>query len=216
MTRSHSVAPADATAHSPTTLTARLLDVLIDAGGVYAAFIVNDFGELLAVRFASLDAPRRGFAVALEAAAGLRLAAGSGLEPPIVLVNLTLGCLFARRFRRSYLCIWTEGALLPRALEMSSRLVAASLPPDVRMEAAAAPTWDEDDQRPTEPWLPDRDWPLPSLGVSLRPPAIPREFLAAERAHRAESQRPRTPLESGIRAINRADQPPAARARGRR
>jgi hypothetical protein len=94
--------------------------------------------------------------------------------------------------------------------------VAASLPPDARMEAATAPTWDEDDQRPTEPWLPDGDWPLPSLAVSLRPPAIPREFLAAERARRAESQRSQTPLESGIREINRPRQPPAARARGQR
>jgi hypothetical protein len=221
MTRSRSVASPGATPASdtwlPTTLTERLLDVLIDAGGVCAAFIVNDFGELLAVRFAPVGAPRSGFAVALEAAAGLRLAAGSGLEPPVVLVNLATGCLFARRFRRSYLCVWTKDAVPPRALDMSSRLVAASLPPDARMEAAAAPTWDEDDQRPTEPWLPtERDWPQPSLEVSLRAPAIPRELIDTEPAHRSESQRSRTPLESGIAEIHRPRQQPAARARGRR
>jgi hypothetical protein len=220
MTRSRSIAPPSTTPHSdpwlPTTLTERLLDVLIDAGGVYAAFIVNDFGELLAVRFASVGAPRRAFAVALEAAAGLRQAAGSGLEPPTVLVHLTTGCLFARRFRRSYLCVWTKDALPPRALDRSSRLVAASLPPDARMEAAAAPTWDEDDQRPTERWRPtDRDWPQPSLAASLRAPAIPRECVDSASARRHESSRPRTPLESGIREINRPRRPPT-RARGPR
>ena len=194
-----------------------MLDVLLDAGGVCAAFIVNDFGELLAVRFAPVGTPRRDFAAALEAAAGLRLAAGSGLEPPTVLVHLAKGYLFARRFRRSYLCVWTNDAVPPRALDMGSRLVAATLPPDARMEAAAAPTWDEDDQRPTEPWLPERGWVQPSLGVSLRPPAIPRELIGSEFAQRPAAQRPQTPLESGIRQINPAlRQQPPARPRWRR
>jgi hypothetical protein len=221
MTRSRSAEPRGAGPYAdtwlPTTLTERLLDVLIDAGGVFASFIVNDFGELLAVRFAPVGAPRRDFATALEAAAGLRLAASSGLEPATVLVNLAQGSLFARRFRRSYLCAWTKEAVPPRALEMSSRLVAASLPPDARMEAATAPTWDEDDQRPTEPWLPEgRDAPPPSLEVSLRAPAIPRELSDTLRAHRPESQRPRTPLESGIREIHRTGHQPAGRIRQRR
>jgi hypothetical protein len=220
MTRTRSAEPPGADPSSdtwlPTTLTERLLDVLIDAGDVYAAFIVNDLGELLAVRFAQVGAPRRAFASALEAAAGLRLAASSGLEPRTVLVNLAQGCLFARRFRRSYLCAWTKDAQPPRALDMSSRLVAASLPPDARMEAAAAPVWDEDDQRATEPWFPDREWPQPALEVSLRAPAIPRELSHVVHADRPESQPPRTPLESGIREINRPRHRPAARSRQRR
>ena len=220
MTRSRSIDPLAAVPDSdtqlPSTLTERLLDVLLDAGGVCAAFIVNDFGELLAVRFAPVGTPRRDFAAALEAAAGLRLAAGSGLEPPTVLVHLAKGYLFARRFRRSYLCVWTNDAVPPRALDMGSRLVAATLPPDARMEAAAAPTWDEDDQRPTEPWLPGGDWPQPSLAVSLRAPAIPRELMDTEHARLPESQAARTPLESGIREINRSPHQPAARARERR
>ena len=93
---------------------------------------------------------------------------------------------------------------------MSSRLVAASLPPDARMEAAAAPQWDEDDQRPTEPWLPPSgDWHEPSLSVSLRAPKLPRELVDLE--HGADGWRlpprprtppPRTPPPSGIRPVS--------------
>jgi hypothetical protein len=83
------------------------------------------------------------------------------------------------------------------------------------MEAAAAPTWDEDDQRPTERWLPtERDWPQPSLEMSLRAPAIPRELIDTASPRRPESQRSRMPLESGIREISRPRHQP--RARGRR
>jgi hypothetical protein len=202
MTRSRSADPPGTEPYSetwlPTTLTERLLDVLLDTGGVCAAFIVNDFGELLSVRFSPAFPRRSGFAAALEAAAGLRTAAGSGLEPPTVVVEFSLGFLFARRFRRSYLCVWTKEAVPPRGLDMSSRLVAASLPPDARMEAASAPKWDEDDQRPTEPWLPDGEWPTPSLEVSLRAPAIPRELIDTQRDVQAVREVPRT---SGIRAI---------------
>ena len=83
------------------------------------------------------------------------------------------------------------------------------------MEAVAAAKWDEDDQRPTEPWLPEGDWPTPSLEVSLRAPAIPRELIDTERDVRAVSPVPRTPLASGIRTVAtfRAS---AARARQRR
>jgi len=199
----------------PTTLTERLLDVLLDTRGVCAAFIVNDFGELLSVRFSPEGPPRSAFAAALEAAAGLRVAAGSGLEPTTVLVEFPLGFLFARRFRRSHLCVWTKEALPPKGLDMSSRLVAASLPPDVRMEAVAAARWDEDDQRPTAPWLPEGDWPTPSLEVSLRAPAVPRELIDTERDVRAVQSVPRTPPASGIRSLG-TPRAPAARARQRR
>src|SRR5262245_7037420 len=84
MTSARSVDLADAMPDSetwpPTTLTDRLLDVLLDTHGVCAAFIVNDFGELLGVRFAPDGPPRSAFAGALEAAAGLRVAVSSGLE----------------------------------------------------------------------------------------------------------------------------------------
>lgn len=213
MTRARTAEPADATPSTetwpPTTLTDRLLDVLLDARGVYAAFIVNDFGELLAVRFTPDGPPRRAFAAALEAAAGLRMAANSGLETPTVVVEFALGFLFARRFRRSHLCVWSKEALPPRALDMSSRLVAASLPPDERMEAAAAPQWDADDQRPTDPWLPDGDWAAPDLDVSLRAPAIPRELVDTERDVRHE--RPAARTTSGIRTVTGRSLPARAR-----
>src|SRR5688572_16272562 len=120
MTRLRSAAPSSAAPNpetcSPSTLTERLLDVLLDTRGVCAAFIVNDLGELLAVRFSAEGSSRSAFAGALEAAAGLRVAASSGLEPPTVLVELPHSFLFARRFRRSYLCVWSKEALPPRAL----------------------------------------------------------------------------------------------------
>ncbi|MEY4547466.1 MAG: hypothetical protein RL685_3661 [Pseudomonadota bacterium] len=227
MNRHRSADPPGAASYSetwpPTTLTERLLDVLLDTRGVCAAFIVNDFGELLSVRFAPAGPPRSAFAGALEAAAGLRIAASSGLEPATVVVEFPLGFLFARRFRRSYLCVWSKEALPPKAMDMSSRLVAASLPPDARMEAASAPQWDEDDQRPTEPWLPDGDWSGPgltgaleeSLEISLRAPAVPRELIDTERDVRAVRQLPKTAAASGIRSVATLHQP-AARARQRR
>ena len=104
MTRSGSPGNGSGSArHSEpsTTLTERLLDVMIDLDGVRAAFIVNDFGELLAVRFSPAFPRSSGFPAALEAAAGLRAAASSGLEPPTALVHFALGRLYARRFRRS-------------------------------------------------------------------------------------------------------------------
>jgi hypothetical protein len=218
MTRSRSADPPSPAPYTeawlPTTLTERLLDVLLDTPGVCAAFIVNDFGELLSVRFSPAFPRRSGFSSALEAAAGLRAAASSGLEPPTVVVEFPLGFLFARRFRRSYLCAWTQEAVPPRGLDMSSRLVAASLPPDARMEAASAPTWDQDDQRPTEPWLPDGDWPAPSLEVSLRAPAIPRELLDTQRDVQAVSHGPHRPPASGIRWV--ATAAPRAVTRSRR
>jgi hypothetical protein len=200
----------------PTTLTERLLDVMLDLDGVRAAFIVNDYGELLAVRFSPAFPRSSGFPAALEAAAGLRAAASSGLEPPTALVEFALGRLYARRFRRSYLCVWATRALAPRSLELSSRLVAASLPPDKRMEAAAAPKWDQDDQRPTDRWVPQSgDEAAPPLGVSLRAPRVPRELVDTERnvPARAEPPRGRDATASGIRHI--APQPPQ-RAQRRR
>jgi hypothetical protein len=201
----------------PTTLTQRLLDVMLDLEGVRAAFIVNDFGELLAVRFSPAFPRSSGlFAAAIEAAAGLRAAASSGLEPPTALVEFALGRLYARRFRRSYLCVWATRTLAPRSLELSSRLVAASLPPDRRMEAASAPKWDQDDQRPTEPWLrPSGDVRVPELGASLRAPRVPREWADTERDVPAYTDPPRRrdATASGIRHI--APQPPR-RARGSR
>jgi len=206
MTRSGS---ADSYSGNPgsspsTTLTERLLDVMIDLDGVRAVFIVNDFGELLAVRFSPAFPRSSGFPAALEAAAGLRAAASSGLEPPTALVHFSLGRLYARRFRRSYLCVWATRPLAPRSLELSSRLVAASLPPDQRMEAAAAPKWDQDDQRPTDRWVPQSadERPAP-LDVSLRAPRVPRELVDTERnvALRAEPRRTRDATASGIRNI---------------
>jgi hypothetical protein len=204
----------------PTTLTQRLLDVMLDLDGVRAAFIVNDFGELLAVRFSPAFPRSSGlFAAAIEAAAGLRAAASSGLEPPTALVEFALGRLYARRFRRSYLCVWATRTLAPRSLELSSRLVAASLPPDRRMEAASAPKWDQDDQRPTEPWLrPSGDVRVPELDVSsLRAPRVPREWADTERNVPAcpDPPRRRDATASGIRHI--APEPPqhARRYRGR-
>jgi hypothetical protein len=111
--------------------------------------------------------------------------------------------------------VWTKQTLPPKALDMSSRLVAASLPPDVRMEAVAATQWDQEDQRPTEPWLPEGDWPTPSLEVSLRAPAVPRELIDTERDVRAVRHAPRTPPASGIRLVE-TRLSPAARARQRR
>lgn len=200
----------------PTTLTERLLDVMLDLDGVRAAFIVNDYGELLAVRFSPLFPRTSGFPAALEAAAGLRVAASSGLEPPTVLVEFALGRLYARRFRRSYLCVWATRPLAPRSLELSSRLVAASLPPDKRMEAAAAPKWDQDDQRPTDRWVPQSaDERAPPLDVSLRAPRVPRELVDTERnvPVRPAPQRTREATASGIRNI--APEPPQ-RAQRRR
>lgn len=201
MTRALTVDAADVMPDSEpwssTSLTDRLLDVLLDTRGVCAAFIVNDFGELLGVRFAPGGPPRSAFAGALEAAAGLRVAASSGLETTTVVVEFPLGYLFARRFRRSHLCVWSKEALAPRALEMSSRLVAASLPPDARMDAEPAAHWDEGDQRPTEPCPPVGDWAAPEdTEVSLRAPALPRDLLEAER----DDRQPPRPA-SGIRAI---------------
>lgn len=184
----------------PTTVTDRLLDVLLDTRGVYAAFIVNDFGELLAVRFSPDGPPRRAFAAALEAAAGLRMAANSGLDTPTVVVEFALGFLFARRFRRSHLCIWSKEPLPPRTLELSSRLVAASLPQDERMDASGAAQWDADDQRPTDPWFPDEDWAAPELEGSLRAPAIPHELLPLEQDLLDEPAPPKA-APSGIREI---------------
>lgn len=221
MTRSGSAgngsgSPRHSDSSQSTTLTERLLDVMIDLDGVRAAFIVNDFGELLAVRFSPAYPRSSGLPAALEAAAGLRAAASSGLEPPTALVHFALGRLYARRFRRSYLCVWATRPLAPRSLELSSRLVAASLPPDRRMEAASAPKWDQDDQRPTEPWLPQGgDVRAPPLDVSLRAPRVPRELVDTER-NPAYSGPPRTrDTASGIRNI--APEPPqrARRQRGR-
>src|SRR4051812_4383512 len=187
-----------------TTLTERLLDVMIDLDGVRAVFIVNDFGELLAVRFSPAFPRSSGLPAALEAAAGLRAAPSSRLQPPPALVHFSLGRLYARRFRRSYLCVWATRPLAPRSLELSSRLVAASLPPDQRMEAAAAPKWDQDDQRPTDRWVPQSadERPAP-LDVSLRAPRVPRELVDTERnvALRAEPRRSRDATASGIRNI---------------
>ncbi|HVZ34560.1 MAG TPA: hypothetical protein VG963_19160 [Polyangiaceae bacterium] len=223
MTRSGSAAsgsssPRHSDSSPATTLTERLLDVMIDLDGVRAAFIVNDFGELLAVRFSPAFPRSSGFPAALEAAAGLRAAASSGLEPPPALVHFALGRLYARRFRRSYLCVWATRPLAPRSLELSSRLVAASLPPDRRMEAVSAPRWDQDDQRPTEPWLGHSGAPrAPALDASLRAPRVPREWADTERNVPAHSEpvRARDATASGIRNI--APEPPrgAQRQRGR-
>jgi hypothetical protein len=207
MTRLRSAAPSSAAPTPetwlPSTLTERLLDVLLDTRGVCAAFIVNDLGELLAVRFSAEGSSRSAFAGALEAAAGLRVAASSGLEPPTVLVELPHGFLFARRFRRSYLCVWSKEALPPRALEKSSRLVAASLPPDARMEAA--PEWADDDQRPTDPCLPNEDWAAPALdgalAGALRPAGIPRELIDTQRDSRPVREEPKAASPSGIRTV---------------
>ena len=220
MTRSGSPGNGSGSArHSEpsTTLTERLLDVMIDLDGVRAAFIVNDFGELLAVRFSPAFPRSSGIGAALEAAAGLRAAASSGLEPATALVEFALGRLYARRFRRSYLCVWATRTLAPRSLELSSRLVAASLPPDRRMEAASAPRWDQDDQRPTEPWLRQAaDAPAPELDVSLRAPRVPREWADTERnvPAWAEPARTRDATASGIRNI--APEPPQRAQRYRR
>jgi len=221
MTQSRSTDPRGATCSEtrlPSALTERLLDVLLDTSGVCAAFIVNDFGELIAARFAPGSTRGSGFAAALEAAAGLRAAAGSGLEPATAVIEFRLGLLFARRFRRSYLCVWATRSLKQRALEMSARLVAASLPPDARMDAAAAPKWDEDDQRPTQPWLPQGGaWPQPELGVSLRAPKLPRELVDTERstAPGRQAPRPRAPSPSGIRTVGVEQQLQRQRARRR-
>jgi hypothetical protein len=201
-----------------TTLTERLLDVMIDLDGVRAAFIVNDFGELLAVRFSPAFPRSSGIGAAIEAAAGLRAAASSGLEPATALVEFALGRLYARRFRRSYLCVWATRALAPRSLELSSRLVAATLPPDRRMEAASAPRWDQDDQRPTEPWLrPSAGARAPALDVSLRAPRVPSEWADTERnvPARAEGGRASELSESGIRHLAPEPLQRAQRRRGR-
>jgi hypothetical protein len=201
-----------------TTLTERLLDVMIDLDGVRAAFIVNDFGELLAVRFSPAFPRSSGIGAAIEAAAGLRAAASSGLEPPTALVEFALGRLYARRFRRSYLCVWATRALAPRSLELSSRLVAASLPPDLRMEAASAPRWDQDDQRPTEPWLrPSNDARAPAPELSLRAPRVPREWADTEREMpaRGAAARERDVSASGRRNLAREPEQRVQRRRGR-
>ncbi|MEO8180004.1 MAG: hypothetical protein ABI895_14310 [Deltaproteobacteria bacterium] len=192
----------------PAALTERLLDVLLDSRGIRAAFIVNELGELLAARFSPAHSDRDGFAAALEAAAGLRAAASSGFEPTTALVEFSLGLLFVRHFRRSYLCVWATQPLPQRSLELSSRLVAASLPPDARMEATAAPEWDEDDQRPTEPCLPQGEgWLGQSPEVSLRPPRIPRELRAdTSSGPPREPQRWRELSGSGMRPIAAAGQ----------
>ncbi len=224
MTRSGSAgsdsgSPRRSDSAQPTTLTERLLDVMIDLDGVRAAFIVNDFGELLAVRFSPAFPRSSGlFAAAIEAAAGLRAAASSGLEPPTALVHFALGRLYARRFRRSHLCVWATRPLPPRSLELSSRLVTASLPPDRRMEAASAPRWDQDDQRPTEPWLrPSAGTHAPEPDLSLRAPRVPREWADTERDVPAftEPVRARDATASGIRNIAPEPRQHAQRRRGR-
>jgi hypothetical protein len=85
------------------------------------------------------------------------------------------------------------------------------------MEAASAPQWDQDDQRPTEPWLPQGgEQRAPPLDVSLRAPRVPRELVDTERDVAAYSDPPRPrDTQSGIRNI--APEPPrrAQRFRGR-
>jgi hypothetical protein len=219
MTPSRSTSVADGAAQYsekwlPAALTERLLDVLLDSRGVRAAFIVNDLGELLAERFAPAHPRCSGFAAALEAAAGLRAAASSGLEPTTAFVEFSLGLLFVRRFRRSYLCVWATPPLSQRSLELNSRLVAASLPPDPRMEAETAPRWDEEEQRPTDPWLPQgEDWPAQPPELALRAPRVPRELLdsAAGSAGPPAPQRSRERSGSGIRPTASAVQLPKQR-----
>jgi hypothetical protein len=201
----------------PTALTERLLDVLLDSRGIRAAFIVNELGELLAARFSPTHSGSEDFATALEAAAGLRAAASCGFEPTTALVEFSLGLLFVRHFRRSYLCVWATQPFSQRSLALSSRLVAASLPPDARMEATAASHCDEDDQRPTEPWLPQGEgWLAPSPEVSLRAPLIPRELRTETRSGPPrELQRWRGLSGSGIHPIDAAGQRPKQRAQRR-
>ncbi len=197
----------------PAALTERLLDVLLDTRGIVASFVVNDAGEVLCARRgygfpagATLDA-------ALDAVAGLRLAAGSGLEAPSTVVAFRHGLLFARRFRRAYLCAWATEPFNQRALDMTARLVVGSLPDDPRLDASAlTSSEDEEEERITRPWLPPRatQGPLPS-SVSLRAPRVPRELAGMVRgsgygsaAPRERPQRDERLRESGVRRVARS------------
>jgi hypothetical protein len=192
-------------ARLPAALTERLLDVLLDTRGIVASFVVNDAGELLCARHSPSYPPGATLDAALEAVAGLRLAASSGLEATSTVVAFRYGLLFARRFRRSHLCAWATEPFNQRALDMTARLVVGSLPDDARLDAISmmSPS-DEEEDRITRPWLPESatHGPLPPT-VSLRAPRVPRELLGLEQQHghgRLE-RRDRSLRESGLRRI---------------
>jgi hypothetical protein len=138
-------------------ITLLLLDVLLDAGGVCAAFIVNDFGELLAVRFAPVGTPRRDFAAALEAAAGLQLAAppcwsisregtcsrGASAAPTCASGRRTP----CRRGRSTWARAWSPRACRPTPAwrrqphPPGMRTISARRNPGSRSAAGSSPRW---------------------------------------------------------------------------
>src|SRR5688572_18088883 len=119
----------------PAALTERLLDVLLDTRGIVASFVVNDAGEVLSARRAPNFPQGATLDAALDAVAGLRLAASSGLESTSTVVAFRYGLLFARRFRCAHLCAWATEPFNQRALDMTARLVVGSLPDDPRLDA---------------------------------------------------------------------------------
>lgn len=175
------------------TTTNRLLDVMLDVPGVLAAFIANDAGELVFVRFNSrleAGAMKR----AMSALMRLRQVAASGVDSEKSVVLLPTGLLFARRIHDAYLCALTVRHPDQPALDMSARLVARSLPKDARwavpaqheLEASARQAMleaeddeEEDDDRDTLPWT-RSGGPVPAASrASLKPPRLPREFARA-------------------------------------
>lgn len=197
----------------PAALTERLLDVLLDTRGIVASFVVNDAGEVLSARRAPGFPPGATLDAALEAVAGLRLAASSGLEATSTVVAFRYGLLFARRFRRAHLCAWATEPFNQRALDMTSRLVVGSLPDDERLDAISMMSpEDEEEDRITRPWLPESatSGPLPPT-VSLRAPRVPRELVGLAQGRdpghlerRERGQRDTRLRDSGLRRVARS------------
>jgi hypothetical protein len=160
----------------------------LDVKGVQGAFIVNDAGELLFVRFAAPSPEAQPMNDALDAVDRLRVAESSGLDAVSSVVRLPLGLLFTRRLRGAHLCALATRQPDLKGLEMAARLVARALPKNSRLEDQPAQVEGDADERLTQPWDRQAAEGGELTRSSLRPPRVPRELVGQSFWPDSESQ----------------------------
>lgn len=117
----------------------RLLKVLEDISGVSGSFVMTHAGDLLVH---SMPADLSGDELRLAACRICRIlqcGAANGLATEDGLFDFGEGRLLVREFVRGYLCVLCRPSVNMRSLRLTARLVARSMPVELRAASVFAP-----------------------------------------------------------------------------